>query len=101
MILWLKKISKRWRIDLMLPFLDNAVNRMAAVLGCIADIQYICWIETDKRLHSINPYEKHHFSHGLSDRVFKYSVLILHLHMIKSHASEGDLRKEKFTIILN
>jgi hypothetical protein len=37
MILWLKKISKRWKMDLMLPFLDNAVNRMAAVLGCIAD----------------------------------------------------------------
>lgn len=29
-------------MDLTLPFLDNAVNRMAAVLGCIADIQYIC-----------------------------------------------------------
>lgn len=84
MILWLKKISKRWKMELMLPFLDNAVNRMAAVLGCIADIQYICWTETDKRLHSINPHEKYHFSHGLSHQVFNYSALILML--VKSHA---------------
>jgi hypothetical protein len=42
MTLWLKKISKRWEMDEMLPFLDNAGNRMAAVLRCIADILYIC-----------------------------------------------------------
>jgi hypothetical protein len=53
----LAKTSERWKMDLMLLFLDGAVNRMAAVLGCIAHIRYTRWIDADERLHPINPHK--------------------------------------------
>lgn len=40
-------------------------------------------------------------AHGLSDQVFKYSVLFLPPLNDKIQCFEGDSRREKFTIILN
>lgn len=54
----LAKTSEWWKMDFMLPFLDGAVNRMAAVLGSIADIRYMRWKGADERLHPINPHQK-------------------------------------------